>query len=101
MAINSVIKNVYELSVSNDQRENIYKSIGFDLADKFDSKTKALIRKANLFDTAKKIKITLKYHEAWALQMILMEVLPTISNTYQNTLITKVIHFIDERISWA
>lgn len=97
MAINSVLKGVYELPVSNVERENIYKSIGFDLADKFDSKCKSQVRKASLFDSKKKNKITLKFHEAWALHQILMDTLDYVNNAYQKTLISKVIHFLNER----
>jgi len=98
MAINNQLQKVYEMPVSTDQRENVYKSIAFDLADKFDKKCKNLIKKASLFSQKKKIKISLKFHEAWALQAVLMELIIYMDNEYQKTLIQKTINALDEKL---
>ena len=97
VCLNQQLQNVYSLTVSNDKRENVYKSIGYDLADKFDKKCKTLIKKASLFDVKKRHKMSLKFHEAWALQEILSELVDDITNSYQKTLIEKIIHTLDQK----
>ena len=97
MAANEILKKIYSLPVSNDKRENIYKSIGFDLADKFDAKCKARIKKANLFDN-KKVKLTLAYHEAWALEAIIQDLLDqVINNEYQKALLRSLTNSINQK----
>ena len=64
IAVNELLSYIYDMERSNDKKVNVNLSIGYDLADKFDSKAKQLVKKATLFDTKKKHKITLKYHEA-------------------------------------
>lgn len=98
IAANQMLQQVYEMPVSMDQRENVYKSIGFDLADKLDKKVKTLIRKANLFDK-EKIKLSLKYHEAWALEAILLDRAPLIGNDYQKNLTQALIHTINQQLA--
>lgn len=97
MAANKILKEIYNLPVSNDKRENVYKSIGFDLADKFDKKCKTQIKKANLFEK-KKIKLSLKYHEAWALEAIIQDLIgEVIHNEYQKALLTNLTHIINQK----
>lgn len=98
MAANKILKEIYNLPVSMDKRENVYKSIGFDLADKFDSKCKAQIKKANLFEK-KKVKVTLKYHEAWALEAIIQDLLDTVTNDYQKSLLTSLTHSLNQKLA--
>lgn len=88
MATNKILKEIYELPLSQVKRENVYRSIGFDLADKFDKKCKTQIKKANLFDN-KKVKITLKFHEAWALESLIKSLADEIivNNEYQRRLV--------------
>lgn len=97
MAVNKQLQKMYELPVSTVKRENVYKSIGFDLADKFDKKCKTLIKKTSLFDQKKRFKMSLKFHEAWALQEILMELVSDVNNSYQKALIEKTIHNLDQK----
>mgnify|MGYP001207949675 CR=1 FL=1 len=82
---NKVLQKVYELPVSNVEKENVYRSIAFDLADKFDKRVKKLIKNANLFEKRTN-KLSIKYHEAWALQQILLDAEIELQNPYQITL---------------
>lgn len=100
IALSKLLELVYDLPVSTDKRENVYKSIGFDLADKFSSKAKTIIKKANLFDN-KNQKIKLKYHEAWALEQIvreLTEVFPD-KNPYRKTLYQKALDQLNQKLA--
>ncbi len=96
-AVNKLLQKVYKMPVSNDKRENVYKSIGFDLADKIDKKYKNLIKKADLFND-KPIKITFKYHEAWALEQIIIELIADEENEYYRTLQQGLINKVNEKL---
>ena len=97
MAANEILKEIYNLPVSLDKRENVYKSIGFDLADKFDGKCKTQIKKANLFEN-KKIKISLMYHEAWALEEIIQDLSDIVKNDYRKALLLNLTNIINQKI---
>lgn len=99
LAVSSLVNKIYELPATFDERTNVYFSIGCDVADRFDSKTKGQLKKQNLFDHKKLHKITLKFHEAWALQAILMDLISTVTSPYQKGLIQKVINIIDQKIA--
>ncbi|HIB37588.1 hypothetical protein [Mesonia sp.] len=100
IAVDELLQKVYELPVSLDKRENVYKSIGYDLADTFNKKVKTQIKKANLFDEKRK-KITLKYHEAWALEEILKDLLeiypPT--NDYKKILLRSITDKLNQKLA--
>ncbi|AMA49429.1 hypothetical protein [Flavobacterium covae] len=97
LAVNELLKNVYQMERTIDKRQQVYRSIGFDLADKFDTKAKELVKKSTLFDAKKKHKISLKFHEAWALEAILYELLHTTENEYYKVLVAKVISHLNEK----
>lgn len=99
MAINKYLQQIYKLQVSQDKTEKIYRSIGYDLADKFDSKWKATLRKHDLFDQKKLNKITLKFHEAWALQKILTDLHSSEDSDYIANLILNVINTLDQKLA--
>ncbi|WP_281683397.1 hypothetical protein [Zunongwangia profunda] len=96
-AANKLLRNVFEISISNDLRQNVYKSIGFDLSEKFEKKTKSLIKKADLFDSELK-SFTIKYHEAWALEEIIRDLIWNEQNPYQKMLLQKLINQLNEKL---
>lgn len=83
IAISQLIQQVYNVSVSVNYIENVYISIGYDLADMLDKKLKTKIKKADLFDQKKQIKFTFKYHQAWALHQILINLKPLADSTFK------------------
>lgn len=99
LCIAMMLGRLYYLPVSNIQRENIYKSIGFDLADMFESKARTLKKSANLLNTKQKAQVTLKFHEAWALHEIIQELLEiTPLNEYDQNLISLLLQQIHPKI---
>ena len=86
-AINKILQNVYDGKSAIELTQKIYRSIGFELADKFDKLQKANIKKNTLFDSKKKHKITFKFHEAWALYNIIMNFLPLVNDHYSKTIL--------------
>lgn len=76
----------------------IHSIIVQDLADRFDSKMKSIIKKVNLFEAKKKTKISLKYYEAWALKAYLTASIASVDNDYQRTLLQKQINNLDQQL---
>lgn len=100
MALDRLLEMIWDLPVSTDKRENVYKSIGYDVADKVSSKAKNIIKKADLF-SKKPISISLKYHEAWALEIIISELLENFpdKNEYRTTLLNSFKDSINQKLS--
>ncbi len=98
LAVNELLQHLYALEVSVDKQERVYKSIGYDLADKFDTKAKALKKKSTLFDLKKSYKISLKFHEAWALEVILRELFTYTDNHYTRLRVNMVIDQLNQKI---
>lgn len=97
MAIAKMLQGVYTMPVSMDRREKVYRSISYDLADKFDAKYRTKIKKSDLFDQKKLTKFSLKFHEAFALQQILMDLIQEVDNDLNRTLAQKVINALDQK----
>lgn len=83
----------------NDKMVNVYRSIGFDLYDKFERKKISFVRNQTLFDTKKKHKISLKFHEAWALEMILIDFRTTLLDEYDRTLFNQFLDMLNQKLA--
>lgn len=97
-AVNKTLRRVFEIAPSNNQRENVHKSIAFDLSEKFEKKTKSLIKKADLFDSKVK-SFSIKYHEAWALEQIIRDLIRLEENQYHKVLLQKLINQLNEKLA--
>jgi hypothetical protein len=99
LTVYNMLNQLYNLPVSNIQRENIYKSIGFDLADKFESKAKELKKNSNLLNQKNKVEMTLKFYQAWALHEIIHELLEVVLlDHYQENQISMLLQKIHPQI---
>ncbi|CDF80598.1 hypothetical protein BN863_28860 [Formosa agariphila KMM 3901] len=98
LATHAILQYVYVVSYGNKTLENVHKSIGFELADKFDKKVKTQKKKATLFDQKKKISVTLKYYEAWALKAIATDLIYTCSSDYSKNLVQSLINVLDQKL---
>lgn len=98
MAVNQLVQHVYSSTeVPPTKIERAYQSIGYELADKFSAKYKQRIKKADLFDVKVRNKITLKYHEAWALQNILTDLIPLTDSDFKTNIIQTLINTLDQK----
>ena len=98
ICINNQLQEAYGRRFGTLAMYNVVHSISLDLADKFDAKAKSLIKKANIFSVKRNTKITLKYHEAWALKIFLNEAIQRIDNDYYRTLVQKTINILDQKL---
>lgn len=96
IAVHKTLQNMYDMPVSVNKIEKIYRSIGFDLADAFEKKFKAIIKNQTLFDK-KNSKISLKFHEACALQDIISNLIHTAPNSFIASHLQNVINQLDQK----
>ena len=100
LALNRLLEMIWDLPVSTDKRENVYKSIGYDLSEKIGLKAKNIIKKSELCKN-KEISISLKYHEAWALEQIVTELLENFTdvNEYRNSLVNSFKDALNQKLA--
>ena len=95
---NYLLQQSYGRRFQSVRLYNIVHSLSLDLADSFDKKFKTRIKKVNLFDGKKKTKITLKYHEAWALKIYLSNELETTTGDWDRNALLKHIMNLDQQL---
>lgn len=97
-AIHEVIQGIYTQQPTQELTQKLYRSIGFEVVEKFDSKRKAIIKKSNgAFNPADEITISLKFHEAWALKYLLTALSESITNGWAINENRKIINFLDQK----
>lgn len=85
IAIDRLLESSYRVMIANktiDQRVII--SICIELSDKFSTKARKAERDHNLLTANKKRSVTLKYHEAWALELVIRRALELSEFEYLN-----------------
>ena len=83
IAVDLVLQQMYNPNLPLTEMQKVYKSIGFDLAEIFEKKRKSQIKKASLFTQKKKVKVSLKYYQAWALKALLLDMIEFLESPYQ------------------
>lgn len=81
------------------RREKSTLSIALDLVAKLDCKAIQLKAKRNLFDAKKKIKISLKYHEADILELLLIQQMKSVQDAYFRQEIQKTINILNQKLT--
>lgn len=95
---NNLLQQAYARRFESVHLYNVVHSISLDLADSFDKKFKTRLKKVNLFDGKKKTKITLKYHEAWALKLYLNNELAIAEDTWEHNALMKHVYNLDQQL---
>lgn len=96
--IASTIQAVYNTH-SHTRRTKSTLSIALDVAAKIDGKAVALKAKRNLFDAKKPIKISLKYHEADMLELVLIQQIAFVDDAYIRGQIQKTINDLNQKLA--
>ena len=96
--IAAALQAVYN-SKAVTRRDKSTLSIALDVAAKFDAKAVNLKAKMNLFDAKKKIKISLKFHEADMLELLLIQQLGSIQDEYIRGQIQKTINDLNQKLA--
>lgn len=97
--ISNNLQNVYgENAIGKEWEYKLAYSICLELAEKFQKKVKTQLKKANLFDTTKQVKISLKYYEAWALYQYLQNWVLNQSNYRDELRVQNVINTLNQKL---
>ena len=96
--IAATIEAVYN-SKALTRKEKSTLSIALDVASKLDAKAINVKAKRNLFDAKKKISITLKFHEADMLEMLLIQQMKGIEEIYIRQEIQKAINQLNQKLA--
>lgn len=96
ITLKNVLQGVYN-SEPQAKLEKVVKCVLMDVVDKIESKAKDLQRKQSLFDTKKKISLSLKYSQAFYLSQFLLN-LPSVDNDFQKAQVIKIINFLDQKL---
>lgn len=74
-------------------------SMALEVTSKFDSKASSLKPQATLFDEKKKVKITLKYHEADILEILLLQQIKSVEDPYILQQIQSTINQLNQKLA--
>lgn len=96
--IAATIEAVYN-SKALTRKEKSTLSIALDVASKLDAKAINVKAKRNLFDAKKKISITLKFHEADMLEMLLIQQMKGVEQPYIRQEIQKAINQLNQKLA--
>lgn len=96
--IAATLQAVYN-SKAVTRRDKSTLSIALDVVAKFDAKAVNLKSKMNLFDSKKKITVSLKFHEADMLELILVQQLKGVEPPYIRLEIQKTINHLNQKLA--
>lgn len=96
--IAATIQAVYNTR-SHTRREKSTLSIALDVAAKVDGKAVALKANRNLFDAKKPLKISLKFHEADMLELLLIQRIASVEDIYIRQQIQKTINDLNQKLA--
>ncbi|CAM2902986.1 hypothetical protein [Flavobacterium frigoris] len=96
--IAATIEAVYN-SKAISRREKSTLSIALDVAAKLDGKAIHIKAKMNLFDAKKKINVSLKFHEADMLELLLLQQIKEIHEPYVKIQIQKTINDLNQKLA--
>lgn len=98
LIIAATIEAVYNTKAFTRRHKSTL-SIAIDVAAKLDGKAIHLKAKANLFDAKKKIKISLKFHEADMLELLLIQQMEGVQDVYIRQEIQKTINDLNQKLA--
>lgn len=98
LIIAATIEAVYNTKAYTRRNKSTL-SIALDVAAKLDGKAVSIKAKRNLFDAKKKIKITLKYHEADMLELLLIQQIEGVEDVYIRGQIQKTINELNQKLA--
>lgn len=82
-ACSKMLRGVVDSQLPPTGREQkLIRSMAVELNDKFNKEAQKLKKSLDLFEIKKKVKITLKYHDAWALEKLIFGAVSLIEEPY-------------------
>lgn len=99
LAIDRMFENarsVHPIDASITERVTL--SLGHELSDMFHTRARQITREANLLNITKKKSLTLKYHQAWALEQIIRQQAPD-TNPYKAALLRSFADKLNQKLT--
>jgi hypothetical protein len=96
--IAATIEAVYNTNALTRRNKSIL-SIALDVAAKLDGKAVLAKGKRNHFDAKKKIKVSLKFHEADMLELLLIQQIKDVEEPYVRQQIQKTIDDLNQKLA--
>lgn len=89
-----------KLMASISIQDRVVASLGLELSDIFHTRARKMIREANLFQNNKRARsLTLKYHQAWALEQLIIAGLNKLENNeYRTAILMQLANEINQKI---
>jgi hypothetical protein len=97
-AVSKLLEQVYYLKNENKEVRQL-QSICFDVVNKFAKAYRAVLENHNLFDTKKKYSINLKYHEAYALEMVIISLIETVNDDLAKNKLNQIKDFLNQKLA--
>jgi hypothetical protein len=98
LIIAATIEAVYNTKAYTRRHKSTL-SIAIDVAAKLDGKAVHIKAQRNIFDAKKKIKVSLKFHEADLLEVLLIQQLEGVQDTYIRQEIQKTINDLNQKLA--
>ena len=98
LIIGATLQPVYN-SKAHTRREKSTVSIALDVVSRFDSKISSIKGKLSLFDAKKRVKITLKHHEGDMLELLLLDQIKFIEETYVRQQVQSTIDQLNQKLA--
>lgn len=98
IATASVLEDI-DTARAISSNEKLLLSIAYDLKDKICQKSSKTKRKTDLFTTGKKVTVSLKFHEAWALEKILIERKSILQNDFTKSMVQTMINLLNQKMA--
>lgn len=96
--ITSTLVGIYNTK-AHTRRTKSTLSIAIDVVSKLDAKFSNVKVKTDLFNTKTKTKVTLKFHEADMLELLLRQEIVTVDDSYIRLKIQKVIDELNQKLT--
>ena len=97
-ATSKLLENAFLFKPVNKEQK-VAQSIVQDLNVIFSKKNRSLLDKNTLFDCKKKYNITLRFHEAYSLFIVLQSLLHTVNDIYSKTILGKIKDFLHQKLA--
>ena len=98
LIVAATIEAVYKTKALT-RREKSTLSIALDAATKIDVKAVSIKAKQNLFNAKKPITISLKFHEADILELLLLQRIESVQDPYIRLEIQKAINILNQKLA--
>ncbi len=98
VAVSKLLEQVYYLQSPNKDIRML-QSICFEVSNKFTKAYRTALENNNIFNAQKKHLITLKYHEAYAVEMMIVMLINHVSDDLAKTKLNQIKDFLNQKLA--